>query len=62
MKRLDEKTRVRSALQQIDNIVSLLDDNVAKDYLYHHLIQIKCELDRQMQFLPDYLPPSKPPQ
>ena len=62
MKRMDEKTRVLSALQQIDNIVKLLDDNVAKDYLYNHLIQIRCELDRQMQFLPDYELPHKPPQ
>lgn len=62
MKRMDEKTRVLSALQQIDNIVNLLDDNVSKDYLYNHLIMVRCELDRQMQFLPDYLPPHKPPQ
>jgi hypothetical protein len=56
MKRMDETTRVLAALQQVDNIVSLLDDNISKDYLYNHLIQIRCELDRQLQFLPPYKP------
>ena len=48
MKRMDEKTRVLSALQQIDNITNLLYSNEYKDYIYQHLLPVKYELERQL--------------
>ena len=62
MKRMDEKTRLIGALQQVDNLVMILDDNPSKDYLYNQLFRIKCELDRQISCMTktspyEYIPP-----
>mgnify|MGYP001253093348 CR=1 FL=1 len=43
--------KLMAALQQIDNITNLLYDNEYKDYIYNHLVSIKCELDRQMSHI-----------
>jgi hypothetical protein len=36
------------ALQQIDNLTSLLKDNEYEQYMYYHLIQVQVELQRQL--------------
>tara|TARA_B100000902_G_scaffold210901_1_gene200581 strand:+ start:2376 stop:2567 length:192 start_codon:yes stop_codon:yes gene_type:complete len=36
------------AIMQVDNLVTLLDSNPYKNYLYNHLSPIKYELDRQL--------------
>jgi hypothetical protein len=36
------------AIMQVDNLVTLLDGNPYKNYLYNHLSPIKYELDRQL--------------
>ena len=36
------------ALQQIDNLTSLLNDNEYEQYMYYHLIQVQIELQRQL--------------
>ena len=46
-----KRFKLMAALQQIDNITNLLYDNEYKDYIYNHLVPIKCELDRQMSHL-----------
>jgi len=43
--------KLMACLQQIDNLTKLLDDNEYRDYLYNHLMPIKCEIDRQMSFI-----------
>ncbi|QJT70061.1 hypothetical protein SynMITS9220M01_048 [Synechococcus phage SynMITS9220M01] len=43
-----EYFRLLAALQQIDNIVSLLEDNQWKDYIYNHLSPVRYELERQL--------------
>ena len=43
-----EYFRLLAALQQIDNIVSLLEDNQWKDYIYQHLSPVRYELERQL--------------
>ena len=43
-----EYFRLLAALQQIDNIVSLLEDNEWKDYIYNHLSPVRYELERQL--------------
>ena len=45
---MNEKTRLILALQQINNITSLLQDNQYKDFLYAKLISIEVELQRQL--------------
>ena len=45
---MNEKTRLILALQQINNITSLLQDNQYKDFLYAKLISIDVELQRQL--------------
>ena len=45
---MNEKERLLLALQQINNITSLLQDNKYKDYLYSNLITIEVELQRQL--------------
>jgi len=46
-----KRFKLMGALQQIDNITNLLYDNESRDYIYNHLVSIKCELDRQMSHL-----------
>ena len=36
------------ALQQIDNLTSLLNDNEYEQYMYYHLIQVQVEVQRQL--------------
>jgi hypothetical protein len=38
-----------AALQQVDNITKLTEDNDWKEYIYNHLTPIKFELERQFQ-------------
>jgi len=45
---MNQKTKLILALSQIDNLTSLLKDNEYQQYIYHHLIQIQVELQRQL--------------
>ena len=45
---MNQRTKIILALQQIDNLTSLLDGNEYQSFLYSHLISIKCELQRQL--------------
>ena len=51
---MTEKERLFIALTQIDNVVTLLDNNEWKNYLYNHLSPIKYELERQLTNLNVY--------
>ena len=44
----DQKLILTLAHQQIENLVSLLEDNPYKSYIYQHLNPIKYELLRQL--------------
>tara|TARA_B100000902_G_scaffold372786_1_gene400096 strand:- start:1774 stop:1935 length:162 start_codon:yes stop_codon:yes gene_type:complete len=45
---VNEKERLIIALNQIDNITALLENNEWKNYLYNYLSPIKYELERQL--------------
>lgn len=45
---MTDKINLILALQQIDNITSLLEDNEYKKFLYGHLISVQVELNRQL--------------
>ena len=45
---MNETTKIILALQQINNITSLLEDNEYQQFLYGKLISIRCELERQL--------------
>lgn len=45
---MDQKIKLIFALMQINNIVSLLEDNDYQQFLYLHLIYIQLELQRQL--------------
>lgn len=45
---LNNKTKLILAIHQIDNIMSLLQENEWKEHLYYHLIITKVELQRQL--------------
>jgi len=45
---MKETTKIILALQQIDNLTSLLNENEYQQFLYFHLIQIQTELKRQL--------------
>jgi len=47
-KTLTTETKLIFALQQIDNLTSLLEGNEYQLFLYGHLISMKCELERQL--------------
>jgi hypothetical protein len=49
-----EKEKLLIALTQIDNVVTLLEDNEWKNYLYNHLSPVKYELERQITNLNVY--------
>ena len=49
-----EKERLTIALTQIENVVTLLQDNEWKNYLYNHLSPVKYELERQITNLNVY--------
>jgi len=40
---------ILAALQQVDNITKLTEDNDWREYIYSHLVPIKFELERQLQ-------------
>jgi len=41
-------TKLILALMQIENLISLLQQNPYQQFLHSHLIQIKVELNRQL--------------
>lgn len=45
---MTEQTKLILALQQIDNLTSLLDGNEYQSFLCSHLISMRCELQRQL--------------
>ena len=45
---MNEQTKLILALQQIENLTSLLKGNGYQEYLYYHLIIIQVELQRQL--------------
>ena len=49
-----EKERLLIALTQIENVVTLLEDNEWKNYLHNHLSPVKYELERQITNLNVY--------
>ena len=51
---MTEKEKLFIALTQINNVVTLLDNNEWKNYLYNHLSPIKYELERQLTNLNVY--------
>jgi len=57
MKKLEcEQTRLILALQQVNNLTLLLEDNEYKQFMYSHLIPIKYELQRQLNNLTNTSP------
>jgi len=47
----DQRYILLAAIQQVDNIVSLLEENEWKDYMYQHLLPVRYELERQLSIL-----------
>jgi len=45
---MNEKERLLLALQQINNITNLVQDNQYKEFLYGKLISVEIELQRQL--------------
>ena len=45
---MNEHTKLILALQQIDNLTSLLEGNQYQDFLYSKLISTRIELQRQL--------------
>lgn len=45
---MNEQTKLILALQQIDNLTSLLESNEYQKFLYSHLISVQVELQRQL--------------
>ena len=45
---MNEATKLLLALQQIDNLTSLLEGNEYQDFLYSHLNSLNVELKRQL--------------
>ena len=48
---MENKTKLILGLQQIDNLISLLEDNKYQHFLHNHLIQVQVELKRQLNLL-----------
>jgi hypothetical protein len=48
---MNQKTKLTAALNQVDNIIDLLEDNEWKGYMYNHLSPVKYELERQLSNL-----------
>jgi hypothetical protein len=49
---MNEQTKLILALQQIDNLTSLLEGNEYQQFIYSKLIGIKVELQRQLSHFP----------
>jgi len=47
----DQRYILLAAIQQVDNIVSLLEENEWKNYMYQHLSPVRYELERQLSNL-----------
>ena len=47
----DQRYILMAAIQQVDNIVSLLEENEWKNYMYQHLSPVRYELERQLSNL-----------
>ena len=47
----DQRYMLMAAIQQVDNIVSLLEENEWKNYMYQHLSPVRYELERQLSIL-----------
>ena len=45
---MNEKERLLLALQQINNITNLIQDNQYKDFMYCKLVSVEVELQRQL--------------
>lgn len=45
---MNDQIKFILALQQIDNLTSLLEGNEYQVFFYSHLIGMKCELQRQL--------------
>jgi len=45
---MSEQTKLILALMQIDNIISLIEDNEYQKFMYGHLVSVKVELQRQL--------------
>jgi len=45
---MNEKERLLLALQQINNVTNLIQDNQYKQFLYCKLISVEIELQRQL--------------
>tara|TARA_B100001113_G_scaffold337639_1_gene319089 strand:+ start:760 stop:960 length:201 start_codon:yes stop_codon:yes gene_type:complete len=56
---MSEKERLLIALFQLENIVSLTENNEWKNYLYNYLSPVKYELERQLNNLTDTIDHSK---
>lgn len=52
MQLMNEQTKLILALQQIDNLTSLLEGNDYQQFIYGKLISIKVELQRQLSHFP----------
>jgi len=48
---MTEKTKLILALQQIDNLTSLLEGNNYQKLFYSHLISMQVELKRQLSLI-----------
>lgn len=48
---MDKRMQLLLALQQVENIVSLTEENEYKNYIYLKLISVKYELERQLNNL-----------
>ena len=45
---MDEHTKLILALHQVDNLVSLTENNEYRQFIFMHLNSVKCELERQL--------------
>ena len=45
---MKDEVKLILALQQINNLTSLLEGNEYQKFIYGHLISVKCELERQL--------------
>jgi hypothetical protein len=45
---MTEETKLILGLMQIDNLITLTNDNEYQKFLYSHLISIQVELKRQL--------------
>lgn len=45
---MNKKTKIILALNQIENLTSLVEDLDYKEYLYNKLVMLQVELNRQL--------------